>query len=307
MQSYINKLAAVGGLTAALALAGGQAPALAGPLPFHDQYAVGGVGFCSAAGHEIYSGSIYAKPFAPVAVATAKAPNDLSSPGRKAVLYAFQPRQYLDPSLWNGNPLSADSSYSNPNVPMVGSTNLDPSLAVFLAEYPPYWDGYVEMRIFDGHIGGPYDTSAYPATIIQVRGDTWKALDEPKVSCTSGRAVSSESLLSAEQRRYYERLQAKQTVIETVSGPVSVVPPKQAPARVLVTPSPSRGKTGGAASVKQSPRVERVRPVTALYSTPARSISASRIAEIAIGAVCLIGLAASLVWTRRRRHGSGTG
>jgi hypothetical protein len=308
----IRTVVALGGLGAALALTAGQAPALASSRPFADPYVIGGIGFCTAAGHEFYSGGIYDKPFAPIAVATAKASGDYSRPGRKAVLYAFQPRQYLDPSFWEGNPLSADSSYSNPNVPMVQSTIIDPSLAVFLAEYPPTWNGYVEMRVFDGHIGAGYDTTNYAATILQVRGTTWTALNAPKVNCRSGHAVSAESLLDAKEFRYYERLQAKQKVIETVHGPVSVVPPKQAPTRVMVTPTPSPGSSAspkaktGAATDTDTPRSEKVKSVTSLYSTPSSSISGARIAEIVVGVACLLGLVGSYAWSRRRRGGSAT-
>jgi hypothetical protein len=311
--SRVRTFVALGGIGVALALTAGQAPAVAGTLPFVDQYVVGGVGFCTSTGHEFYSGSIYAKPFAPLAVATSKAPEDYSRPGRKAVLYAFQPRQYLDPSFWEGNPLSADSSYSNANVPMVQSTVIDPSLAVFLAEFPPTWNGYVEIRIFDGHIGAGYDTSTYPATIIQVRGTTWTALNAPKVNCDAGHAVSAESLLDAKEFRYYERLQAKQKVIDTVHGPVSVVPPGKAPSQVTVTPTPSSSKSStspeakpGAATDTETPRVEKVRPVTSLYSTHTSSISAARLAEIAIGIAAVLALIASYVVSRRRKARAGT-
>jgi hypothetical protein len=294
-------------LAAVLASAAAITPAAAaGSVPFTDPSAHGSIGLCTAAGKPLTSGSIYSRPFAPIAVSTTAAAAAYSGPGRKAILYAFQPRQGVAPSDWTGDEMSADSSYSNAAVPMVQSTEIDSTLADFMADYPPNWGGLLQLRMFAGHIGEGYNTDTYAASVLKVSGSTWTLLNPPAVSCSAGKAVSSESLLSPEQFAYYKKLADTETVVQTVHGPVSVVPPAQAPSVVTETPSAAAtaSSASGASGETAKPgngsvTTAHVVPVTDLYGTKKGS-DGPEIAAIA-GGVAVAAAGARLWFWRRRR------
>jgi hypothetical protein len=281
-------------LAAVLASAAAITPAAAaGSVPFTDPSAHGSIGLCTAAGKPLTSGSIYSRPFAPIAVSTTAAAAAYSGPG-------------VAPSDWTGNEMSADSSYSNAAVPMVQSTEIDSTLADFMADYPPNWDGLLQLRMFAGHIGEGYNTDTYAASVLKVSGSTWTLLNPPAVSCSAGKAVSSESLLSPEQFAYYKKLADTETVVQTVHGPVSVVPPAQAPSVVTETPSAAAtaSSASGASGATAKPgngsvTTAHVVPVTDLYGTKKGS-DGPEIAAIA-GGVAVAAAGARLWFWRRRR------
>ncbi len=160
-------------------------------LPYTDQYAHGSIGLCDKAGNNITRGSVYDKPFAWRAVSAVAAAGALAGPGRKATLYAYQPRKGVDPANWSGQQLGAASAYSSTTVPVAQQTDRDPALSDYLNNFPPQWDKLVELRIYFGALNIPVSASSYPAADIRITGTTWTLLNGAKVDCNAGGTVIS--------------------------------------------------------------------------------------------------------------------
>ncbi len=144
--------------------------------------------------------SLDAKPFIWRAIGSTGAPAGYRKEGT-ATLYAFQPRQGVDPADWSGEQLTASSRFSLPAHPMAASTYADESLRMFLGDYPASWNGYVQLRLFLGAPGEGPLTDNYDAADLQVTGGTWHLLNNGPADCTtSGRSVSVESLTLSHQQ-----------------------------------------------------------------------------------------------------------
>ena len=186
-------LVALGGYSAAAGAAGSSGPATT--APYTDQNAVGTIGLCNQAGQQVTSGSTTAAPFAWLAVSTTPAPAPYDNDSRTAILNAYQPQNGLPPGEWSGAELTASSRYTNPQVPMAAATSGDDSLADFMDNYHPRWDGFLQLRMYLGTADQPQYSLHYPALNIQVVGDTWYAVGGGTVNCTAGTAESIESIV----------------------------------------------------------------------------------------------------------------
>jgi hypothetical protein len=142
-------------------------------IPYEDKGSQGRLAFYDAGGRRITSGNIDDKPFAHFAVSTEKAPPPYDKPGRKAALLAFQPRQGIDPAKWGGDFLTGSTSYVDAGHPTASGTGEDISLANFIAEYPPQWDGLIQLRMYLGAPQQPGLTEHYAAAEIRVKDKTW--------------------------------------------------------------------------------------------------------------------------------------
>jgi hypothetical protein len=143
-------------------------------------------------GHQIRSGQVGAAPFVWKAVASTKAPSGFES--GKAVLNVYQPRKGTYPGEWSGKQLTAASTYSNASHPMAAGTGRDPALVDFVSVFQPTWDGLVQLRMYFTAPGRPQHSIPYPATVIQVKGDTWTQIGGGDVPCNAGTARSAEEL-----------------------------------------------------------------------------------------------------------------
>ena len=173
----------------------GAAGAATPVVPYTDPNAVGSIGLCNQAGQQITSGSISTTPFAWRAVSTQPAPAPYNNAGRTATLVAFQPLEGLPAGDWSGAQMTSSSSYTNPANPMAAATDGDQSLQDFIEQYPPKWDGFVQLRMYLGTANQQPYRLQYPALNIQVTGNTWQAVGGSPVNCASGTAVSIESEL----------------------------------------------------------------------------------------------------------------
>jgi hypothetical protein len=187
-------------VVAGLALAGSVAltagvSATTSAAPYTDPDAVGSIGLCNQAGQQITSGSVTAQPFAWRAVSTQPAPSPYNNTGRTATLVAYQPQQGLPAGDWSGTQLTSSSRYSNPANPMAAATAADQTLQDIVAEYPPKWDGFLQLRIYLGTANEQAYDQHYPSLNIHVTGDTWQAVGGSTVNCASGTAESLESVL----------------------------------------------------------------------------------------------------------------
>jgi hypothetical protein len=177
-------------LTMALALVGCSGHGEA--VPYKDTNANGVIGLCSKAGTPINHGKVNDSPFVWRSVSSSAAKPPYDAYGRTATLYAYVPKPGYPPQDWLGEQISAAAYYSNPAHPMVQATSSDgAALLDFVQGSPPSWNGLVELRIYLGVPGESIYNATYPATDIQVKGDTWTVVRGGDVACDSGSAVSS--------------------------------------------------------------------------------------------------------------------
>lgn len=181
---------------ALMALAVWSTAAWADAPPYTDPASTGRLTLCDTAGHSVTSGNIHTKPFVWRAVGSAPGTGPYrSEAGRTAALYGYQPKSDTPPDEWNGEYLTASSAYSNSALPMAGATAADPSLADLLSDYPPRWNGLVQLRMFLGAPRQATKTDTYNSATIRVSGDRWTLLDGGNAPCNSGTAQSAELVL----------------------------------------------------------------------------------------------------------------
>jgi hypothetical protein len=196
--AVVRGLIALGVGLAALwaALIGSAGLAVAGPsVPYSDPAASGSLGLCNQQGQQVTSGSISTVPFVWRAVSTAPATGAYAGTSRTAILMAYQPIQGLAANDWSGDQLTASSRYSNAASPMAAATGGDESLAQFMNEFKPQWDGFLQLRLYLGAANEQAYNVHYPTLDIQVTGNTWQAVDGATVNCNAGTAESIESIL----------------------------------------------------------------------------------------------------------------
>jgi hypothetical protein len=251
-------------------------------IPFSDPNAHGSIGLCDRNEHPITSGNVKTQPFAWTVVSSVPAPkgyNDTKT--SKAQLLAFQPRPQVPPGDWSGEQLTASSFFTNSQHPMAQATVGDLPLLFFVQAYPPMLHGLIQLRIYFTAINRqPYSIS-YPATVIQVTGNTWRVVSSgPTADCKAGKATSAESL------------QLSQSALQ--SDEISSPKPKTsashpAGANGSHSASPGSSSSPGAQAAGQS------------NSVPADQSTSDRIA-IGLLALLVLGvLAAGVVWWRLRR------
>jgi hypothetical protein len=161
-------------------------------VPYKDTNANGVIGLCSKAGTPINHGKVSDGPFVWRSVSSSAAKPPYDAYRKTATLYAYVPKPGYPPQDWLGEQISAAAYYSNPAHPMVQATSSDgAALLDFVQGSPPSWNGLVELRIYLGVPGESIYNATYPATDIQVKGDTWTVVRGGEVACDSGSAVSS--------------------------------------------------------------------------------------------------------------------
>lgn len=164
-------------------------------LPYSDPKAKGYIAFCDSHGQSVSGGNIKDLPFVATAISSEPAPAGYAVKNGKATLYAYQPRQGVDPGDWSSQPLSGSSIYSNAKHPMASVTTADKPLEQILQAYPAKWDGLLQLRMFYSAPNMQPYTIQYPATSIKVTGDTWRLVDGGTLPCNVGKAVSIETVL----------------------------------------------------------------------------------------------------------------
>jgi hypothetical protein len=275
----ISRLAATLVVAAsALSMAGASAAHAAGAVPWTDTSVTGFIGLCDSHGQPVTGGSLDSAPFVTRAVSSVAAPSPYGEAGRTATLYAFQPRQDLAPGEWSGDMLTASTRYTNPAHPMAEATGGDLSLGDFVGEFPPAWDGLVQLRLYLGAPGQPAQTLSYASTTIKVTGSTWSVVSGGTVSCTSGQATSIESIL----------LPKKALKVHHAAHPVT--PP---------TAASSTDKSGTASGTATQPSGDVSDPVATRSASSAGG--STNVPELILIAVMAAALAASGIgWLRRR-------
>jgi cytoskeletal protein RodZ len=182
-------------LALGIALSLVAAPAAqADTVPYTDPGSIGVIGLCDKNLKPITLGNIDDHPFVWRAVSSVKAPNGYSVQHGSATLLAYQPQAKLAPDQWNGDTLTAASSYTNLNYPMAQSTDQDFSLNDYLKEQPPMLNGLVQLRMYFAAPEMPALNSKYPTAEIKVSGSKWTLVRGGNVPCNKGDSQSSELL-----------------------------------------------------------------------------------------------------------------
>jgi hypothetical protein len=159
---------------AALAAAVPGSPAhAADPVPYQDAHAVGFITLYDKAGRPFKGGSLKDHPFAWKAVGSKAAPKPWDGNGRKATLYAYQPREGVLPELWNGDKLTGTSDYPDAAHPTALATTADFSLQDIVDEFPPSWNGLLQLRLVLSAPGQSALTTNYASTDVKISGGTF--------------------------------------------------------------------------------------------------------------------------------------
>jgi hypothetical protein len=175
---------------------GGTAVAASG-VPYTDSRAVGSIGLCNAADQAMTKGSIKDVPFVAKAIDSTPAVAPYNGSGETATLFIYQPRENVQPAGWYGEQVGASSQSSTPQHPTAALTAGDGALAAALSDYPPKWDGLMQLRIYLGAPSQPTYKSTYDATDIKITGDTWQVVHGDSVPCGDGQSVSLEQVLAS--------------------------------------------------------------------------------------------------------------
>lgn len=199
-EGVLTKRVAVCGTLAAIAWSvvglGTPAAMAASSPPYKDPRATSPLALCGKDGKQVTSGSTADRPFIWRAVSASKAPAPYNKKGRTATLFAYQPRPQVDATEWSGELVTASAKYSDASHPMAAATDLDEPLSTFLDAYPTKLDGFVQLRLYLSAPNEPAFTLQYAAANIQVSHGRWHLVGaSPRVSCTSGTAVSLEAIL----------------------------------------------------------------------------------------------------------------
>jgi hypothetical protein len=271
-------------------------------VPYSDPNAIGYIGLCNQSGQQITSGSITTTPFAWRAVSSQAAQPPYDNSGRTATLYAYQPRQGLLPGEWSGEQMTSSSRYSNPANPMAAATDGDDSLEDFIQDYPPKWDGFIQLRIYLSTVNEQAYDLHYPVLDIQVTGQTWQAVGGGAVNCQSGTSESIESIVLPK---------SKITPPNTTSSGGS----KSKGSGAVTTPN--GGTTGSSTAAKSGTGAGAADPSTGTaVEQPARATSHTLLIVVVVAIVIVLAVLGYLLLRRRSlapnsldpdsHHGSST-
>jgi hypothetical protein len=270
-------------------------------VPYTDPNAVGYIGLCNQAGQQITSGSVTTTPFVWRAVSSQAAPVGYDGPSRTATLTAYLPLQALPAGDWSGEELTSASEYSNPANPMAAATTRDVSLETFIQDYPPEWDGFIQLRMILGADGKQIYSFHYPTLGIKVTGDTWQAVGGGPVDCSSGTSESIETMLLPGATGANGKGTGASTTNSTTATPGAGVGTGKATGSGPggSQGSGSKGSGSGTHSGSGSPG-----PATASSSMTASATShVPLIAGLVIAALAVLTTLAFII--TRRRRGSG--
>lgn len=177
-------------------LAGGTAIAGSGSVPFTDPGALGYIGLCDLAGHNVTSGSVDSVPFVWKAVSSIEPPKAYRGNGENTVLQIYQPRPDTQPAYYSGDQLTGATLYKSVGPPAAMATYKDLSLRTIIKEFPPKVDGLYELRMSFGKVDYATYTQTYPATVIQVVGNRWHVVRGGLVDCNKAKAASMETIVN---------------------------------------------------------------------------------------------------------------
>ncbi len=230
----VRRFIAMAAVGLALFLPGTVAQADSVKIPFTDRNVVGALTFCDKNNHEVRSGKITDIPFVAKYVSSAPAPKGYFGPLGKSFVLVVQPREGVDPGLWNGVSMTGSAHYASPEHPATVATYGDRPLIDFTG-VAPLWQGLAQVRMYFTNVNMQPHNRTYPAAIIRVSGSSWSLVQGGGGSCGAGSAVSSETILLGPSQ------------LPSASPTYSAVDPSKIPAPVIVGGDPSEASSSGVA------------------------------------------------------------
>ncbi|MCZ3389661.1 MAG: hypothetical protein LH645_11210 [Actinomycetia bacterium] len=287
--THAGSVALTAVIVAASALIG-MGSANAEDVPYEDPAAIGSMTLCDTDLQPVTEGSLTDRPFVWRAVSDTSAPAPYDDKNRRAVLYYYQPRENVDPGEWSYEILTAASTYSDPRYPIAQATPIDFPLLSAATNYPPQWDGFVQLRVYFTTDGLPQSPD-YVSADIRIQGDNWTLVRGGDAPCDAGKAVSPELALSD----YEKRVRQAQNGTDNLSKEFGLTPSDEGSG---ATPDPSSSAKNPAAGndSDQSP---------AAADTAASSVAPSGNSSVLWGAlivavVVMAGISGLVAWINRR-------
>lgn len=153
-------------------------------VPYADSRSAGKLTLCTA-GERVTGGKLADRPFAEYVLGETPLGQQYDPQGAVAALYAYQPRDGIDPSEFSGNVLTQAAVLLDATEPAARLSSDSWSLEDFTTAFPATWDGYVQLRLYLGTpAAGSLTTEPYDTADIAVSGDEWKLVGGGTQSCS---------------------------------------------------------------------------------------------------------------------------
>jgi hypothetical protein len=276
---------ALGALCAGAPFAAASTTSSSFKVPFTDPNVDGWLTFCNRNDQPITSGSLYTTPFAWKTISSSPPPAGYRNSAARVTLYAYQPIRYVDPGDWSGSLLTAGSTFTNPDHPVVQATNADLALIGFTQAYPPHWDGLLEMRMMYTAVNKPQLQMPYAAAVLRISGNTWTLVEGGGGSCSAGQGVSRETVALPKKD-----LAKRETTVPGAHGSSAHAAKPHGSAATGHSPGGQSSGGSNASGAKLA------------ASDSSAGISGGALAGIVVGALALIWAGIGLIAFRRRRR-----
>ncbi|MGD0883238.1 MAG: Ig-like domain-containing protein, partial [Acidimicrobiales bacterium] len=261
---------------------------------------VGGLELFNSSGDPITGGNVSDQPIA----AYVEGSNAIRSGDTKATLYGYLPVNGVAPGNWNGEAMSASTTFPNASapsplntstLPVVTGGSTDESVATLESDFPNHDssdDGYAgmyQLRLKTSAPGHPGNTT-YDSADILVSGSTWSLVypttlttstltTTPATPVTPGTSVQVTDTVSPSDATGTVQFLNGSTDIGTpvtVSGGTASTTTSSLPAGTdnlyaIFTPDATSGGNGYSASDGYTPFVVQTATTTTLTTTPATS------------------------------------
>jgi hypothetical protein len=159
-------------------------------VPYTDAQSAGLITLCSADGKSVTEGSVKDSPFVGLVAGATGLPSEYNPDGAVATLFAYQPREGIDPSEFSGVALTATGALADPDHPAVEVTEDVWSVADFVSAFPATFDGYIQLRLILGTPeAGTLTENPYDTADLRVDGDSWELVRGGTASCADASAL----------------------------------------------------------------------------------------------------------------------
>jgi hypothetical protein len=189
-----NRLAVAGAAAvgiAAIAVAGLTLYGGAEP-PYKDPAATGLITLCDADGKAQTEGAVD-KPLASVVIGSSAAPKAYGAPGAVASLFAYQPREGIEPVEFSGLQLTGSSLYTDSKRPAVQVTSESTSIGDFVTAFPARDHGFVQLRLLLSAPHAGTQTARYDTADLQIEDGTWHVVSGGAGDCSdAAKAIAAE-------------------------------------------------------------------------------------------------------------------
>jgi hypothetical protein len=267
----------------------GAGAANAEDVPYQDPSAVGSMTLCNKDLQPTTEGSLTDRPFVWRAVSDTPATAPYNNKNRRAVLYYFQPRENVDPGEWSSEILTAASTYADPQYPIAQATPIDFPLVSAATNFPPQWDGFVQLRMYFTTEGAP-QSADYVAADIRIEGDNWTLVRGGDAPCDAGKAVSPELALPD----YEKRLRQVQNGTDDLSKEFGLAPSDGGSGS---TPDPSSSAKNPADPDSDQSQAA---AETGATSVPPSGNSSVLWGALIVAVVVMAGISGLVAWLNRR-------